>query len=128
PCVPARRNAGLSMKVAELACRKIDRQAVPRDRNASARRGEKKPRRHEPAGQGESKLPVVALLQGIEQVGSGVDLAVVLDFLVALQLDHFAAFQREAIRGVGEVSLLDENALERGRVEPERRAALQALV
>src|SRR5690606_31328828 len=47
-----------------------------------------------------SELAVVAFLEGIEQVGGGVGLAVVFDLLVALDLHHRAVFQLEAVQGV----------------------------
>src|SRR5690606_37849881 len=75
-----------------------------------------------------SELSVIALFEGVEQVGGGVQLAVVLDLLVALDLDHAAVLQLEPVQGVRQVLLLDQHALEGGRVEAERGAALQALL
>src|SRR5690606_26782542 len=48
-----------------------------------------------------SELAVIAFLEGIEQVGRGVDLPVVLDFLVALELHRAAVLELEAVGGVG---------------------------
>src|SRR5690606_30096752 len=75
-----------------------------------------------------SELAVIAFLEGIEQVGGGVGLAVVLDLLVALDLHHRAVLQLEAVQGVLQVLLLDQHALEGGRVEAERGAALEFLL
>ena len=55
-------------------------------------------------------------------------LAVVFDLLVALDLDHRTVFELEAVGGVLQVGFLDQHALEGGRVEAERGAALQALL
>src|SRR5690606_31974493 len=75
-----------------------------------------------------SELSVVALFQGVEQVGRGVGLAVVLDFLVAAGLDRGPVLELEAVGGVGEVGLLHQHALEGGGVEAEGGAALQPLL
>src|SRR5690606_25680625 len=72
-----------------------------------------------------SELAVIALLEGVEQVGGGVDLAVVLHLLVAAELDGAAVLQLEPVGGVGQVRLLHQHALEGGRVEAEGGAALQ---
>src|SRR5690554_6491129 len=74
-----------------------------------------------------SELAVVAFLEGVEEVGGAVQLAVVLDLFVALELDHAAVLELETVGGVLQVLLLDQHALEGGRVEAERGAALQAL-
>ena len=55
-------------------------------------------------------------------------LAVVLDFLVALGLHHRAVLELEAVGGVLQVGFLHQHALEGGRVEAEGGAALQALL
>src|SRR5207342_1201438 len=75
-----------------------------------------------------SELAVVTLFQRIEQVGGGVHLAVVFDLLVALDLDHAAVFEFEAVGGVLEIGFLHQHALERGGVEAEGGAALEALL
>src|SRR5690606_37603377 len=75
-----------------------------------------------------SELAVVAFLEGIEQVGGGVGLAVVFDLLVALDLHHRAVFQLEAVQGVLQVLLLHQHALEGGRVEAARGAPREALL
>src|SRR5690606_33639249 len=76
----------------------------------------------------ESELAVVALFQGIVEVGGGVDLAVVFDLLVALGIDDLAVLQREAVRGVLEVLLGYQYALEGFRIGAEGGAPLEALV
>ena len=54
--------------------------------------------------------------------------AVVLDLFVALEFDRRTVFERKRIDGVLQVLLLHEYALERFRIEAERRAAFQALL
>src|SRR5690606_2409532 len=49
------------------------------------------------------------------------------DLFVAVDLDHLAILQLEAVGGVGQVGFLDQHALEGSRVEAEGGAALQAL-
>src|ERR1700730_8722921 len=74
-----------------------------------------------------SELPVVAFFQGIEQIRRGVHLAVIFDLLIPARFDFRAVFQREYVSGVLEIVLLDQNTLERFRIEAKRGAALQAL-
>src|SRR5579883_872868 len=71
-----------------------------------------------------SELPVVAFLEGVEEIGGGMHFAVVLDLLVAPHLHLAAVLQREHVGRVLEVVLLDQHALERLRVEAEGGAAL----
>src|SRR5262245_24004305 len=78
-----------------------------------------------PAG---SKAAVIAFLERVIQVGGGVDLAVVFDFLVAPQHDHGAVLEDELVVRVLEVVLLDQHALVRLGIEAEGRAALQAFL
>src|SRR5258705_11162121 len=75
-----------------------------------------------------SEFSVVALFEGIEQVRGRVHFAVVLDFVVALGFDRRAVLQREPIRGVLQVLLFDEPALERLGVEPDRGSPFQPLL
>src|SRR5690606_13573568 len=75
-----------------------------------------------------SEFAVVALFERIEQIGGGVQLAVVLDLLVAARLDDGAVLEREAVGGALQILLLHEHALERLGVEAERGAALQPLL
>src|SRR3546814_7132431 len=77
--------------------------------------------------QGGSEFAVIPFLQGVEQVGGGVHLAVVFDLLVARDFHHGAVVELEAVGGVGKVGLLHQHALEGGGVEAEGGAALQAL-
>src|SRR5262249_34578850 len=72
-----------------------------------------------------SKLAVVALFEGVEEVRCRVRLAVVDDFLVSLGFDDGAVVEREPIRRVLEVLLFHEHSLESLRVEAERRATLE---
>src|SRR6185437_460005 len=72
-----------------------------------------------------SELPVVALFQGIEEIGGTVLLAVVLDFLITAGADLAAILEREYIGRVLQVLLLDQHPLERLRIEAEGRTALQ---
>src|SRR5690606_41954718 len=64
------------------------------------------------SGTSRSELAVITFLEGIEQVGGGVHFPVVLDLLVALDLDHAAVLQLEPVQGVLQVRLLDQHALE----------------
>src|ERR1700704_4864830 len=75
-----------------------------------------------------SHAPVVPVLDRIEQIGGGVDLAVVIDLLVATHFDHRAVLERELVERVLQVLFLHQHALERFRIEAERGAALQALL
>src|SRR5262245_14721637 len=75
-----------------------------------------------------SVAAVIAFLERVVQVGGGMDLAVVLDFLVAPDHDLRAVLGDEHVEGVLEVVLLDQHALVRLRVEAAGRAALQALL
>src|SRR5207249_3931241 len=75
-----------------------------------------------------SQAPVVPVLDRIKQVGRGVDLAVVIDFLIAACLHDRAVLKRELIDRVLEILLFHEYALERFRVEAESGAALQPLL
>ena len=77
---------------------------------------------------GALELPVVAFLQGIEEIRGAMLLAVVLDLLIALHLDFAAVLEGEHVSGVLQVGLLDEHALESFGVEAEGRAAFQALL
>ena len=72
-----------------------------------------------------SELAVIAFLQRVEQVRRRVQLAVVLDLFVTLDLDLAAVLEREHVGRVLQVFFLDEHALERFRIEAERRAQLQ---
>src|SRR5262245_54697938 len=75
-----------------------------------------------------SKLAVVALFEGVEEIRGRVRLAVVDDFLVSFGFDDGAVLECEAIGRVLEVLLLHEHALEGLRVEAERRATLEPLL
>src|SRR5512134_246881 len=77
---------------------------------------------------GASEFAVIPFLEGIEKVGGGVRLSVVLDLLVALERYLAAVLEREDVCRVLQVVLLDENALERLGVETERRAPLESLL
>src|SRR5690606_6322983 len=74
-----------------------------------------------------SVLAVVAFFQRIEQVGGGVHLAVVLHLFVTLELDHAAVLENELVQGLLQIGLLDQHALESGRVEAEGGATLEPL-
>src|SRR5689334_4263728 len=73
-------------------------------------------------------LAVVAFFQRVIEIGGGVFLAVVFDLFVAGHFDLAAILEREHVLGVLEVFFLHEHALEGFGVEPERGAALQALL
>src|ERR1700686_3241402 len=75
-----------------------------------------------------SHAPVVPVLDRIEQIGGGVDLAVVIDLLVATHFDHRAVLERELVERVLQVLFLHQHALKRFRIEAEGGAALQALL
>src|SRR5574337_1493917 len=75
-----------------------------------------------------SELAVVPLLQGIEEVGGRMHLAVVFHLLIAFQFDNTTVLQLEAVEGVFKVGILDQHPLESGRIEAERGAPLQALL
>src|SRR5437870_10620410 len=75
-----------------------------------------------------SQAPVIPVLDRIEQVGRGVDLAVVVDLLVTAGLEHRPVVEREPVDGVLEVLLLHQNALEGFGIEAESGAALQPLL
>src|SRR5262245_17044614 len=75
-----------------------------------------------------SKAAVVAFLERVIQVGGGVDLAVVLDLLVAAHGDDRAVLEDEVVERVLEVGFLHQHALVRLGVEAEGRAALQPLL
>ena len=70
-----------------------------------------------------SEFAVVAFFHGIEEIGGGVHLAVVLDFFVAFQIDRCAVLEFELVDGLLEVFLFHEHALEGFGVEAEGRAA-----
>ena len=74
-----------------------------------------------------SEFAVVAFFERVEQVGGGVGFAVVFDLFVALGFDHGTVFELEAVAGVFQIRLLDQHALEGGRIEAERGAAFQPL-
>src|SRR5881398_2580583 len=71
-----------------------------------------------------SQAPVIPVLDRIEQVGRGVDLAVVVDLVVTAGLEHRPVVEREPVDGVLEVLLLHQNALEGFGIEAESGAAL----
>src|SRR6266403_130542 len=75
-----------------------------------------------------SHAPVVPVLDRIEQIGGGVDLAVVIDLLIATHFDHRPVLERELVERVLQVLFLHQHALERFRIEAEGGAALQALL
>src|SRR5213076_2299735 len=75
-----------------------------------------------------SHAPVVPVLDRIKQIGRGVELAVVIDFLIAACLHDRAVLKRELIDRVLKILLFHEYALERFRVEAESGAALQPLL
>src|SRR5882762_8920763 len=75
-----------------------------------------------------SHAPVVPVLDRIEQIGGGVDLAVVVDLLVATHFDHRAVLERELVERVLQVLFLHQHALKRFRIEAEGGAALQPLL
>src|SRR6202140_2584859 len=75
-----------------------------------------------------SHAPVVPVLDRIEQIGGGVNLAVVVDLLVATHFDHRPVLERELVERVLQVLLLHQHALERFRIEAEGGATLQALL
>src|SRR3989440_709011 len=75
-----------------------------------------------------SQAPVVPVPNRIKQIRRGVELAVVIDLLIAACLHDRAVLERELIDRVLEVLLFHEYALERFRVEAEGRAALQPLL
>src|SRR3546814_9437647 len=83
-------------------------------------------RRRERGQCGSSEFAVIPFLQGVEQVGGGVHLAVVFDLLVARDFHHGAVVELEAVGGVGTVGFLDQHALEGSRVEAAGGAALQS--
>ena len=56
------------------------------------------------------------------------NLAVVFDFLTALQLHHASIFQLELVGGVVQILFLDQHTLKSFRVEAEGGTALQALL
>src|SRR3546814_10673031 len=73
-----------------------------------------------------SEFAVIPFLQGVEQVGGGVHLAVVFDLLVARDFHHGAVVELEAVGGVGKVGFLDQHAMDGSRVEAEGGAALRS--
>src|SRR3954463_13120330 len=74
------------------------------------------------------ELTVVTFLEGVEQIGGGMCFAVVFDLVVALGLDYGTVFELEAVEGIFQIRLLDQHALEGGRVEAEGGAAFQPLL
>src|SRR5204863_2024528 len=75
-----------------------------------------------------SHAPVIPVLDRIKQIRRGVELAVVIDLLIAACLHDRAVLERELIDRVLEVLLLHQHALERFRVEAEGGAALKPLL
>ena len=55
-------------------------------------------------------------------------LAIVFNFLIALQVNRRTIIERESIGRILEVLLFNQHALERFRIKPERRTTLEALL
>ena len=70
-----------------------------------------------------SELSVVAFFEGVEEVGGGMNFAVVFDLVVTLEVDATAVFQSELIGGFFQILLFDKYALEGFWIEAERGAA-----
>src|SRR5690606_27135571 len=75
-----------------------------------------------------SELAVIAFLERVIQVRSGVLFTVVLNLVAALGFHHGAVIQLEAIGGVGQVLFLHQHPLEGLGVEAEGGALLEPLV
>src|SRR6202045_2807832 len=75
-----------------------------------------------------SQAPVIPVPNGVKQICRRVDLAVVIDLLIATHFDHRAVLERELVERVLQVLFLHQHALERFRIEAEGGAALQPLL
>src|SRR3546814_19853217 len=74
-------------------------------------------RRRETGQCGSSEFAVIPFLQGVEQVGGGVHLAVAFDLPVARDFTHGAVVELDAVCGVGKGGFMDPHALEGSRRE-----------